>query len=181
MRIPSYRALLLCAAPLLVTGCDSLFTLEVEAEEICKTQADVSFPAAPSGTASVQQTLSLPLGDFAEPLPEDVEVTSALRLKTFEVDANTDLSGIERATVSLRKPGSDEVILVGEYRRSGTGPVRQIRLTGGGAVDVLDLAKQSNLDFVFDAKGSLPSTQWTANMKVCAAVKARANYFNLLF
>lgn len=181
MRTHSFRALLLCAVSLLATGCDSLFSIEAEVEEICKSEADLDFPAAFPGTASVQQSITFPLGDLSDPLPEDADVTSELRLKVFEVNATTDLSGIERATVSVRKPGTEQLILIGEYRRSGTGAVRQLRLTGSGAVDILDLATQDELDFVFEARGSLPTESWSADLKACADVKAKANYFNLLF
>lgn len=181
MRTTSFRALLLSCLALLATGCDSLFFIEAEAEEICKTEPGLEFPAAFPGTASVQQTLTFPLGDFADPLPEEADVETALRLKLFEVAADTDLSGIERATVSVRKPGTEDTILIGEYRRTSTTATQTLRLTGSGAVDLLDLARQEELDFVFDARGSLPTESWTASLKACAGIRAKASYFDLVF
>lgn len=181
MRTTSLRVLLLSATALLATGCDSLFFIEAEAEEICKAEPNIEFPAALPGTASVQQTLTFPLGDFADPLPEEADVETELRLKVFEVTADTDLSGIERASVSVRRPGTEETILIGEYRRTGTGATQTLRLTGSGAVDLLDLARQEELDFLFDARGSLPTRAWTATLRACAGVRARASYFDLVF
>jgi hypothetical protein len=181
MRTTSLRALLLSATALLATGCDSLFFIEAEAEEICKAEPNIEFPAAFPGTASVQQTLTFPLGDFADPLPAEADVETELRLKVFEVTADTDLSGIERASVSVRRPGTEEAILIGEYRRTGTGATQTLRLTGSGAVDLLDLARQEELDFLFDARGSLPTRSWTATLRACAGVRARASYFDLVF
>ncbi|MCY1019922.1 hypothetical protein [Pyxidicoccus sp. MSG2] len=182
MRTTSFRALLLSSAALFATGCDSLFAIEAEAEEICKTEPDLSFPAAFPGTASVQQTLTFPLGDFADPLPEEADLETELRLKVFEVTADTDISGIERASVSVRKPGSEDTILIGEFRRTGSGgPTQTLRLSGSGAVDLLDLARQDELDFVFDARGSLPTESWTATLRACAGIRAKANYFDLIF
>ncbi|MCP3141715.1 hypothetical protein [Pyxidicoccus xibeiensis] len=181
MTTTSFRALLLASAALLVSGCDSLFFIEAEAEEICKAEPDIEFPAALPGTASVQQTLTFPLGDFADPLPDDADVETELRLKVFEVTADTDLSGIERASVSVRKPGTEQTILIGEYRRTGTAPTQTLRLTGSGSVDLLDMARQEELDFVFDARGSLPLESWTATLRACAGVRAKASYFDLVF
>ncbi len=181
MRTTSLRALLLSATALLATGCDSLFFIEAEAEEICKAEPNIEFPAAFPGTASVQQTLTFPLGDFADPLPAEADVETELRLKVFEVTADTDLSGIERASVSVRRPGTEEAILIGEYRRTGTGATQTLRLTGSGAVDLLDLARQEELDFLFDARGSLPTRSWTATLRACAGVRAKASYFDLVF
>ncbi|QSQ23044.1 hypothetical protein JY651_49515 [Pyxidicoccus parkwayensis] len=180
MRTTSFRVLLLSAA-LFATGCDSLFFIEAEAEEICKTEPDLSFPAAFPGTASVQQSLTFPLGDLSAPLPEDADVDTELRLKEFEVTADTDISGIERASVSVRKPGSEDTILIGEFRRASSTPTNTLRLTGSGAVDLLDLAREDELEFIFDARGSLPTRDWTATLRACAGIRARANYFDLVF
>jgi hypothetical protein len=181
MRTTPYRALLLSAALLMTTGCESLFTIEAEAEEICKTEADISFPGVLPITGSVRHSLNFPLGDFSEPLPAEAELKTEMRLKVFEVTADTDLSGIERASVSVRKPGSDESIRIGDYRRTGTGPSQTLRITGTGAVDLLDLARQEELEVTFEASGSLPSEDWTADLRICAGIRAEANYFHLLF
>lgn len=181
MRMLPYRALLLSAALLATTGCESLFTIEAEAEEICKTEADIAFPGVLPINGTVGHSLTFPLGDFSEPLPPEAELKSEMRLKVFELTADTDLSGIERASVSVRKPGSEESIRIGDYRRTGTGPTQTLRITGTGAVDLLDLARQEELEVTFEASGSLPSEDWTAGLKVCAGIRAEANYFHLLF
>lgn len=181
MRTTPFRALLLATCALLATGCDSLFSIEAEAEEICKSEPDVAFPAAVPLAVSVQHTLSFPLGDFADPLPPEADLETELRLKLFEVSANTDLSGIERASVSVRRPGTEDTILLGEYRRTSTAPTRTLRFSGSGAVDLLDLARQEELDFVFEARGTLPSQQWQATLRACAGIRAQATYFDLVF
>ncbi len=181
MRNTSIRALLLSSVALLATGCESLFFIEAEAEEICKTERDLSFPAAVPLTGNVQRSINFPLGDVADPLPEDTTVKTELRLRLFEVTADTDLSGVERASVSVRRPGSNDTHVLGEYTRTGTAPTRIIQLVSTGPVDLLDLARESELEFIFDARGSLPSQDWTANVRTCAGVKAHANYFDLVF
>ncbi|WP_426754853.1 hypothetical protein [Myxococcus sp. Y35] len=181
MRKTSIRALLLSSIALLATGCESLFFIEAEAEEVCKTERDLSFPAALPITVNVERSITFPLGDLADPLPDDTEVETELRLRLFEVTADTDLSGIERASVSVREPGGNQTHVIGEYTRTSTAARRSIQLTSTGPVDLLDLAREPELEFIFDARGSLPSEDWTASVRACAGVKANANYFDLVF
>ncbi|MFP2957935.1 hypothetical protein ACLEPN_08915 [Myxococcus sp. 1LA] len=181
MRTTSFRILLLSGLALLTTGCESLFFIEAEAEEICKTERDLSFPAALPLTVNVERSITFPLGDFADPLPEETDVETELRLRLFEVTADTDLSGVERASVSVRQPGSTTTHVIGEYTRTSTAATRTIQLTSTGPVDLLDLAREPELEFIFDARGTLPSEDWTASLRACAGVKAHANYFDLVF
>ncbi|MBZ4396002.1 hypothetical protein OWM54_27740 [Myxococcus sp. MISCRS1] len=181
MRTTSFRALVLSTCALVATGCDSLFFIEAEAEEICKAEPNVDFPAAFPGSADIEYALDFPLGDFDDVLPEDTDVETELRLRGFEVTSSTDLSGIERASVSVVKPGTSESILIGEYRRASTTPTQSIRLTGSGAVNLLDMAREDSLQLVFTARGSLPTRDWSARLEACAGVRAKANYFDLVF
>ncbi|WP_338863676.1 hypothetical protein [Myxococcus stipitatus] len=181
MRTTSFRALVLSTCALLISGCDSLFFIEAEAEEICKTEPNVDFPAAFPGTVSIKHSTSFPLGDFDGALPEDTDVETELRLKSFEVTSSTDLSGIERASLSVVRPGNQEPLLIGEYRRTSTTATQTIRLTGSGAVNLLDMARENSLEIVFDARGSLPTRDWNAKLETCAGVRAKASYFDLVF
>ncbi len=181
MRKTSIRALLLSSITLLATGCGSLFFIEAEAEEICKTERDLAFSAALPLTVNLERSITFPLGEFSDPLPEDTKVETELRLRLFEVTADTDLSGIERASVSVRQPGSSTAHVLGEYQRTSTAPTRTLQLTSTGKVDLLDLAREPELELIFDARGTLPSEDWTASVRACAGVKAHANYFDLVF
>ncbi|XXF77110.1 hypothetical protein P2318_29255 [Myxococcaceae bacterium GXIMD 01537] len=184
MRTPT-RILLLTAAAL-ASGCgDSLFFVEAEVQEICKTEKSVTFPAALPGTASVQQTFELPIGDSGAALPEGT-MDSDLRLKVFEVTAtsgNVDLSQIESATVSIKKAGSTEApIKLIEYRRPpNAGSLQKLSLTASAPVDVLELARQEQLDLTFEARGALPTQEWTASVRMCAGLRAKVDYFDLVF
>jgi hypothetical protein len=183
MRTP-IRTLLFCAAATLASGCDSLFFVEAEAEEVCKTEQNVSFPGALPGTASIQQSFELPIGDVGAGLPGG-DMESELELKVFEVTVTgggADLRSIERATVALRQPGTTTTITLIEYVRpanatSGT----TLSLTATAPVDVLELARQESLELSFEARGSLPQQSWTANLRACAGVRAKVDYFDLAF
>ncbi|HSP81854.1 MAG TPA: hypothetical protein VLQ93_25260 [Myxococcaceae bacterium] len=183
------RVLLLSAATLLAPGCrklaDTLFVVDMEDEEICRTERSVSFPAAPPGAQSLQQSLQLPLGEMGASLPEG-RLDTELRLRLFELNVTggeASLEGIEYAKVSLRRPGSTEVIrtLLEYHRPSQVYSPTRLSLRGVEAVEVPQLARDSTVELVFEARGNLPQQPWTADIQACAGLWARVHYFDLLF
>src|SRR5690606_33704652 len=115
---PSIRILLI-SLPLLTTGCSSLFSVEAETEELCKTQHNVSFPGLPLPPGTVSQTVDYPIGGLVGTLPAE-STEARLRMRLFEVTAtggNPELSGVERASVALRFPDQPTLTKVLEYRR----------------------------------------------------------------
>jgi len=183
------RVLLLCAVTLLTSGCrkiaDTFFVVDLETEEICKTEQGLAFPASPAGTATLEQTLSFPLGQVGAELPEG-RLDTQLRLRLFELDVTggeVDLSGIEYAKVSLRRPGSTEVIrTLLEYRRPAQvfSPTR-LSLRGVEAVQVPELARDDHVELVFEASGNLPQQAWTTDVRACAGLFGRVHYFDVIF
>lgn len=182
---PTLRALLLTATASLGTACGGpLFFVEAEIEEVCNREDDVSFPAAPSGISSIQQNFALPLGDIGASLP-DGALETELHLKLFEVNVthgDVDLSAIEHASVKLRPAGSGTPITLVEYQRpAGAGPLRTLALTASVPVDVMELAREEQLDLTFEARGALPQEQWTGSLRACAGVRAKVEYFDVVF
>jgi hypothetical protein len=183
MRRPSFRVPL-AALALLGTGCGPLFFLEAETQETCKLERGLTFPAALPTTVSVQQTVVFPLEDIADALPGgDTEAT--LRLKRFELtptQGNPDLRGIERALVSLRKPGQTALTPLLEYRRAATqtAPPR-IAATGSESVDLADQIREKELELVFEARGALPAQEWRADFRACAGLQIKVDYLDWVF
>jgi hypothetical protein len=179
----------MCVATLLTSGCrkiaDTFFFVDLETEEICKTERSLAFPAASTGTATLEQTLSFPLGEVGAELPEG-RLDTQFRLRLFELDVTSgeaDLTGIESATVSLRRPGSAEVIrTLLEYRRPAQvfSPTR-LSLRGVEAVQVPQLAREEQVELVFEASGNLPQRAWTADVRACAGLFGRVHYFDVIF
>jgi hypothetical protein len=183
------RALLPCAALLLATGCgdiaDTLFIVEVETEQICKVQRAITFPASQRGTTSFSYAFELPLGQVGAELP-DGRLESELRLRKFELvvtSGNANMNALDSARVSLRRPGSAEIIrTLVEYQRpsQGSAPER-LTLYGVDPVDVPQLARESSVELLFEASGTLPEQAWTVDIEACAGLWARVHYFDLLF
>lgn len=183
------RALLLCALALLTSGCrqlaDTLFVMDVETDEICKTERSLEFPAVPAGTRTLTQSIQFPLGQMGKDLP-DKQLTAELRLRLFELNVTgggADVRGIEYAKVSLRRLGSTEIIrTLLEYQRpeqvfSST----QLTLRGVEAVTVPQLAREDEVELIFEATGDLPTQPWTADVQACGGFSAQAHYFDLIF
>jgi hypothetical protein len=183
------RVLLLSAATLLAPGCrklaDTLFVVDMENEEICRTERGVSFPAAAPEVSSLHQSFLFPLGQLGAELPEG-RLDTQFRLRLFELNVTgggANLGDIEYAKVSLRRPGSAELIrTLLEYHRPGqaSSPTR-LSLRGVEAVDVPQLARQDTVELVFEARGNLPREPWTADIQACAGLWARVHYFDLIF
>ena len=183
------RVLLLTATTLLAPGCrkisDTFFVVNAETEEICKTERSIPIPAAAPGTGTLAHTFEFPLGQIGADLPEG-RLETEFRLKLFELNVtggDADLSGLEYAKVSLRRPGAQEVIrTLLEYRQPSQAfsPTR-LTLRGVEAASVAELARQERLELVFEAQGTLPTQAWTADIRACAGLRAEVHYFELIF
>lgn len=176
---------LLCASALLVTGCDSLFFLEAETEEVCKTQGGNAVNGVPLGLeGSLEQSLDFPVGAFGEAALPDGSLELALRARSFSVtatDPTIDLSGIRRATVHARRVGEtgEGTLLLTFARAANAAPTPRFELTGDQEVDLMEFDRGEDLELVFRATGTLPSRDWTAELHGCAGLRARGDYSDL--
>ena len=177
---------LLCASALLATGCDSLFFLEAETEEICKTQGGNAISGVPLGLeGTIEQSLPFPVGAFGETALPEGSVELLLRAKSFSVsatDPTIDLSGIRNATLHARRAGEtgEGTLLLSFARAAGGAPTPRFELTGDQEVDLMSFNRGEDLELVFRATGSLPSRDWTAELRGCAGLRARGDYGDLL-
>lgn len=180
---PSFRILLL-AVPLLATGCDSLFFVEAETEELCKTQRDLSFPASIAIPGTVSQTFNFPVKDLTATIPTG-DTEAILRLKLFELtptSGNPDLSGVERAALSVLLDGDTRPTSLLEYKKTASQPSPQkLSATGSGVLDLQKVLNQEELELTMEASGTLPTRPWTADLRVCAGVSLKADFFDMIF
>ncbi len=185
------RVLLLTAVTLLASGCrkiaDTFFVVNAETEEICRTGRSIPFPAAApdAGPGTLEYVFEFPLGQIGADLPEG-RLETEFRLKLFELVVSggvVDLSALESAKVSLRRPGAQEVIrTLLEYRQpSQAFSPSRLTLRGAEAVSVAELARQDRLELVFEARGPLPTQAWTADIRACAGLREEVHYFEFIF
>jgi hypothetical protein len=183
------RVLLLTTTALLTSGCrkiaDTFFVVNAETEEICKTERSITFPAATPDTGTLVHTVEFPLGEIGSDLPEG-RLETEFRLRLFQLDVTAggaDLSGIQSAKVSLRRLGSAEIIrTLLEYRQPSDAfsPTR-ITLRAVEAASVPQLARDDRLELVFEAQGTLPSQEWTADLQACAGLWTEVHYFDFIY
>ena len=178
---------LLCASALLATGCDNLLFLEAETEEVCKTQGGNAVNGVPlGGEGTLDQTLAFPVGAFGETALPEGSLELVMRAKQFSVtatDPTIDLSGIRNATLHARRAGdTGEGTLLLTFTRAGGGtPTPRFELTGDQEVDLMEFNRGEDLELLFRATGSLPSRDWTAELRGCAGLRARGDYSDLIF
>ncbi|HEY0093384.1 MAG TPA: hypothetical protein VGB96_03630 [Archangium sp.] len=183
------RVLPLTATLLLAPGCrkiaDTFFVVNAETEEICENQRSLEFPAAGPETRRLERTFEFPLGQIGADLPEG-RLETEFRLKLFELDVTggeVDLSGLEYAKVSLKRPGAQEVIrtlLEFQQPSQAFSPTR-LTLRGVEAASVAQLAREDRVELVFEVRGTLPPQAWTADLRACAGLRAEVHYFELIF
>jgi hypothetical protein len=179
----SFRILLL-AVPLLTTGCESLFFVEAETEELCKIERNLTFPAAIAIPGTVSQSFNFPVRDLTRTIPTG-DTEAVLTLKLFELtptSGNPDLSGIDRAGLSVRLDGQTQATKLLEYQRSSSQPNPQkLSATGSAKLDLQELLDQEDLELTMEASGRLPTRQWTADLRVCAGLSLKADFTDVLF
>jgi hypothetical protein len=180
----TFSRLLLLAVPLFTTGCDSLFFVEAKTEELCKTQRDLSFPASIAIPGTVSQTFNFPVRDLTATIPTG-DTKAFLTMKLFELtptSGNPDLSGVERALLTVRLDGQTQATTLLEYRRTSTqANPQKLSATGNGTLDLQKVLRQEELELTMEASGVLPTRPWTADLRVCAGLSLEADFFDVLF
>ncbi|MBM7113591.1 hypothetical protein [Archangium primigenium] len=188
MPLPT-RALLLLTAVLLAPGCrriaDTFFVVNAETDELCKREPALTF--VPDGTDTLTHTVTFPLGQLGADLPPG-SLETELRLRLFELDvtggdATLDLSQIDTVKVSLRRVGATEFIrTLLEYGNSSQGfsPTR-LTLRAVEAASVPQLARDEQVELVFEARGHLPTQPWTVDLQACASLRAEVHAFQFIY
>lgn len=185
---PLARVLLLTATALLTSGCrkiaDTFFVATAETEQLCKTERAVSFPGAPAGQRTLEYTVEIPLGQFGEELPAG-RLDTELWLRLLELDVpegGVDLTQLQTVKVSLRREGATEFIrTLLEYSQPSQvfSPTR-LTLRAVEAAKVPELGRDARVQLVLEARGTLPTQPWTANILTCVGVRAEVHYFQFI-
>lgn len=182
------RTVLLLSVSCLLGGCakdfspKDLFFVELEEKRVCKQLDDQVIPGAALGSLEVSKVVpfSLPTSEFQG------EALGTLSLQftetTLETDDNTRFDRIEEALLAIRPEGSTDLsratTLLGYKRQAGTGG-QPLRLQGE-EVDLTQLAGDGPVELFLQAKGELPSEDWTLRARACWAFRVRVNYLHLL-
>jgi hypothetical protein len=187
MRAP--RPWLSLLALTLLPGCrqiaDTFFVVNAETQQQCITQHDVRISAVDSSSGKLTYTLEFPLGQVGGDLPVG-QLDTEFRLRLFELTVtggDADLSGLQFARVSLRRSGSQELIrtLVEAEQPSQEFSATRLTLRGVEPASVPQLGRDEQVELVFEARGTLPPQEWTADLQACGGLRSEVHYFNLVF
>ncbi|ATB28574.1 hypothetical protein [Melittangium boletus] len=184
------RLLILTAAVLLAPGCrkiaDTFFVVTAETDELCKAERGLTFSG--DGTDTLTHTVIFPLGQMGTDLPEG-HLETELRVRLFELDVmrgEVDLKeDLQVVKVSLRRRGATEFIrtlLEQENNASSQAftPTRLV-LRAVEAASVPELARDEQVEMVLEARTRRPLPAWTADLQVCASLRAEVHYFHLIY
>lgn len=184
-----YGQALVAAVALLASGCreiaDALLTMEVETEQVCRTQPQAVLPAPLPGQRVARYAFVFPLGQVGSELPPG-PMESSLWLHRFKLrvePGGVDLREVERASVSLRRLGASEPIRVlAEYYRSARPTAAEsLVLQGVERVAVPDLAREQAVELVLELEGTLPQEPWRADLEACAGWWARVHHLRVVY
>jgi hypothetical protein len=184
-----YGQALVAAVALLASGCreiaDALLTMEVQTEEVCRTQPQVLLLAPLPGQRVVRYVFVFPLGQVGSELPPG-SMESSLWLHRFELrvaPGGVDLRAVERASVSLRRLGASEPIrtLAEQYRTEQPATAERLELRGLERVVVPDLVREQAVELILELEGTLPQEPWRVDLEACAGWWARVHHLRVVF
>jgi|GEM_PF-1117951 len=184
------RVLMLTTAVLFAPGCrkiaDTFFVVTAETDELCKSERSLTFSG--DGTDTLTRTVTFPLGQMGADLPEG-HLETELRLRLFELDVTggaVDLKeNLQMVKVSLRRQGATEFIrtLLEQENNAPSQAFTPTRLVlrGVEAASVPELARDEQVELVLEARTREPLPEWTADLQVCASLRAEVHYFHLIY
>lgn len=180
MTLTRVKTLSLVAALTLLAGCDRFLYLEIEQPEICQVLPDQVFEGNQySNELTVDIQGQLPGIDLSE--PHGIETLFRLsRVEFIAKSGITDFDFISNAQISLIPPptSSKQPATVIDYTRAGpTG--NTLAMEGAMDVDLYDYLKEGDITLNSSLTGTLPSTEWTMDIKLCMYVRVRADYLQL--
>jgi hypothetical protein len=171
---------------LLVTGCDHLVDLRVQAETLCVPVMSQSFTAStpPSGPLPLVGTASKTvMVDFSKPLGqipgEKAGLKLDVRLDQVFIRSTSDLSFVKRVKVSLAPGTPDDALptlYIGEYDRTAMSPITEVKVQSGANSNVVKYLEKEPAKLIFTATGKLPTDAFTADVEACVFVQSQGTY-----
>lgn len=185
MRTPFLFSLLLPAVVLTV-GCDSYYSAEIDAPEICfggiefpfvpPVPSEVSGHIEPGTETTTEHTVS---GDeLGIPDLDKLELElNATSLAMMPMSGVADLEFIHSLSIRAvpAEPESDLApVVLAEQDAGDRGDDGALRVLPGSPADLAPLLRAGDVTFQVALTGELPEVEWQAQMELC--VHARASY-----
>lgn len=173
--------LLLTGLVLGLTGCSELLFLEIEQPEICQVLPGETFSGSEySRELQIDIQSQLPGIDLSSPQG----LQSIFRLTRVDFIARsgiTDFDFISNADIRILPPEGSSLLPahVIDYARNGAETGTTLSMTGNEDVDLYDYLTGGDIFVDASLAGTLPSEEWSMDIRVCLYVNVRANYLEL--
>lgn len=180
MNFTRHTTLMLLSSVALLGGCDRFLYMEIEQPEICQVLPDQVFEGNQySNELTVDVQGQLPGIDLSE--PHGIETLFRLSKVEFIAKSGiTDFDFISGAQISLvpAEGSATAPATVIDYTRSApTGTT--LSMAGAMDVDLYDYLKEGDVVINSALSGTLPSNEWSMDIKLCMYVRIRADYLQL--
>jgi hypothetical protein len=159
-----------------LTGC----TLSVEADvpDVQITQSGLAFEGVPAvvGDASMTKSYSQQHSKLDLPSQLDTQVRT-LAVTLTATSGVTDLSFIHFMSISMSADADSTPIVIGSYEpATGSTTGNQLKLTTLNPVNILDAWKTDTATFTLQLAGTLPTSDWTADVSIDLSGSAKYTY-----
>jgi hypothetical protein len=171
-------AILLLAS---LAGCD--LEAEAEADRVCVTEpAAFTVPGQPVQgsftfpTPNLRLRFDAALPDLNEQGVEADLIATSISLVTAQ---NVDLSGIQRASVTIAASGANPAVTFVYDRPAGAAaPITRIEARPTARVDLVDYVDGTNSIAIsqIQVEGTAPSSAWTPSFETCGSSKVTVDY-----
>jgi hypothetical protein len=168
-KVPSLVALVALAA-----GCEPvLFSAEIDAQAVCVSGLDFSFP----GLATEANTLSaMSAADLGTGLPDDIEIdVEIIEVGVQPMSGTPDLSFLQR--LAIQATAVDQSTGVPDMEMLEMTAADQVdnglRAEPAVPVDISTMLGSGNVIFAIQVDGDLPESGWEGTMDLCVHTRAK--------
>jgi hypothetical protein len=178
-RSSSFLALALAAAGFAAAASGCGLSVEAEIPEVTITQRDLMFQGVPDfgiGDVSVEKTYSQDHGKIEMPEGLESEIKT-LGVTLRATSGVSDMSFLKLLRVTMSSANVAEPVELGSYEYDPNAPKStEINLTALNPLNVFDAWNADKATFTLQLAGSLPTTNWTADVIVRFSARAKYEY-----
>jgi hypothetical protein len=174
-----FFALTFAAVGFTTAGAGCALSVEAEIPEVTVTQRGLTFKGVPDfgiGDVSMEKSFSQDHSKIELPDGLDSEVkTLAVTLRA--TSGVSDMSFLKLLRVTMSSANIAEPVELGSYEAvPGAAATNEINLTSLNPIDIFDAWNTDSATFTLQLAGSLPTTDWTADVIVRFSARAKYEY-----
>lgn len=173
-------------AALLITGCDTYFSAEVEEQEFCLVRADAEVPGDLMLDGAVDYPIDFNLSDTIPQLDQSGgrgEIEGEIRLTSLTFTAKSGVSDFGfvnhlsgKAISRVEGTTLPDIGIFSYDRPANYSPDPVLQIEGTPGVNVFDYLSSGAVTVNTTFEGTLPLMPWKADVEVCFYVRTKYKY-----